>query len=61
VIITVSSRRIWKPPVTRKDDFFMGKHQQNKTITGVIVGRDDLKSSQVFILQQIMQSLNYWN
>jgi hypothetical protein len=58
VTTTVSSKRLWKPPITRKDGFFMDGHQQNKTRIGMRVdNKTDLNSSQILILQQNVQSL----
>jgi hypothetical protein len=58
VTTTVPSKRIRKPPVTRKDDFFMDGHQQSKFRSGIKVdNRKDLNSSQISILHHNVQCL----
>jgi hypothetical protein len=59
VTTTVSSKRLWKPPIIRNDDFFyMDGHQQNKTRIGIKVdNKKDGNCSQIWILHHNVQGL----
>jgi hypothetical protein len=58
VTTTLSSEIPQKPPITRKDDFFMDGHQQKKTrIAMMVENKRDLNSSQILILHRNVQCL----